>query len=61
MKIMDVVRETGLNRTAVTALYYEKAQRVDLDAVEKLCELFDCQVGDFFERVRSHASDDVGR
>ena len=51
MKIMDVVRETGLNRTAVTALYYERAQRVDLESVDKLCELFDCQVGDLFTRA----------
>jgi len=48
MKIMDVARETGLNRNTVTLLYKETAQRVDLDAIEKLCRLFHCQVGDLF-------------
>ena len=51
MKVMDVVRATDLNRNTVTLLYNEKAQRVDLDAVEKLCRLFECEVGDMFEIV----------
>lgn len=51
MKIMDVARETGLNRNTVTLLYNETAVRVDLHAVEKLCRLFDCKVGELFELV----------
>ena len=48
MKIADVARETGLNRNTVTLLYKETATRVDLDAVDKLCGLFECDVGDLF-------------
>lgn len=51
MKIMDVARQTGLNRSTVTRLYNETAQRVELDAVEKLCCLFDCEVGELFEHI----------
>jgi putative transcriptional regulator len=50
LRIADVARLTGLNRSTVTALYRETATRVDLPAVEKLCELFRCDVGDLFER-----------
>ncbi|MFK7853282.1 MAG: helix-turn-helix domain-containing protein, partial [Granulosicoccus sp.] len=50
LKIADVARETGLNRNMVTLLYKETATRVDLDAIEKLCELFDCEVGQLLER-----------
>jgi len=50
LKIADVARETGLHRNTVTLLYKETGSRVDLDAVDKLCELFDCGVGDLFER-----------
>lgn len=49
MKITDVSELTGLNRSTVTSLYKETAVRVDLDAIEKLCRLFDCQVGDLLE------------
>lgn len=52
MKIIDVARETGLHRNTVTLLYKESAKKVDLDAVERLCILFDCEVGDFLEIVR---------
>lgn len=50
MKIMDVARETGLNRNTVTLLYKETAKKVDLDTIDKLCEFFDCEVGDLFDR-----------
>lgn len=50
MKVMDVARETGLNRNTVTLLYKEKAQRVDFETVERLCDLFDCEVGELFEK-----------
>ncbi len=51
MKISDVATETGLHRNTVTLLYKETAQRVDLDAMDKLCKLFKCTVADLFEYV----------
>lgn len=51
MKIMDVARETGLHRNTVTLLYKETAQRIELDAIEKLCHLFECSVGDLLEVI----------
>ncbi len=51
MKIADVARETGLHRNTVTLLYKETATRVELDAIEKLCRLFNCQVSDLFEYI----------
>jgi putative transcriptional regulator len=50
--IADVARETGLHRHTITLLYDETAMRVDLEAVEKLCALFDVPVGElFFEHI----------
>lgn len=51
MKIADVARETGLHRNTITLLYKETATRVDLDAIDKLCRLFDCEVGELLEFV----------
>lgn len=51
LKIADVARLTGLNRNTVTLLYDERAVRVDLDAINKLCELFECAVEDLFEYI----------
>lgn len=49
LKIADVARQTGLNRNTITLLYKETAQKVDLDAIDKLCQLFECEVGDLLE------------
>jgi putative transcriptional regulator len=49
MKIIDVARATGLHRNTVTLLYQEKATRIDIEAIDKLCALFKCQVGELFE------------
>jgi putative transcriptional regulator len=50
LRISDVARETGLHRNTITLLYDETAARVDLDAIDKLCALFDVEVGELFER-----------
>ena len=52
MKIADVARETGLHRNTITLLYNETANRVDLEAIDKLCRLFKCGVGDLFEYLK---------
>lgn len=53
LKIIDVARETGLNRSTVTLLYNETVQRIELDAIDKLCDLFDCEVADLLERIEN--------
>jgi hypothetical protein len=42
LRIADVSRRTGLNRSTITALYKETTTRVDLPAIEQLCRLFNC-------------------
>lgn len=49
LKIIDVARDTGVNRGTITRLYHETANRVELEVIEVLCRYFDCQVGDLFE------------
>jgi len=51
MKIADVARETGLHRNTITLLYKETGTRVDLEAIDRLCKLFNCQVGELLEYV----------
>jgi len=56
MKISDVARETGLNRSTISALYREDMVRVDIDALEKLCALFGCKIGDLLEYMPDQSS-----
>ena len=57
LRISDVVRETGLNRSTITALYKETATRVELPAIDLLCRLLRCQVGELFEHLPEGAED----
>ena len=50
MRISDVMRETGLSRTTITLLYKETALKVDLDALDKLCNLFNCPLSELLEQ-----------
>lgn len=52
LNIQDVHEKTGLSRNTITNLYHEKATRIDYSTIEKLCDLFDCPVGDLLEKVK---------
>jgi putative transcriptional regulator len=51
LRISDVSRLTGLNRSTVSSLYKETATRLDVAAIDSLCNLFHCPVGELFEHV----------
>lgn len=46
--IEDVHRLTGLSRSTISSLYNNKATRIDFATAEKLCTLFECNIGDIF-------------
>ena len=56
LRIADVARSTGLNRSTVTALVQNRATRVELPHVEALCRLLGCGVGDLFEYIADDAA-----
>jgi len=49
LKISDVARDTGINRGTITRLYHETAVRIELEAMNTLCQYLGCQVGELFE------------
>lgn len=53
----DVAPETALNRNTITALYRENAVQIDLHALDSLCRLCRCQVGDLLAFVEPEADD----
>ena len=56
LKIADVARDTGINRGTLTRLYYETAERIELDVLDQLCEYFQIDINDLLERVGSEAA-----
>jgi putative transcriptional regulator len=52
VRIIDVSRATGISRNMLSKLYYDRAHRVDLADIAKLCDYLECSVADLFEIVR---------
>ncbi len=55
IKIADLSRDTGINRGTATRLYYETAERVEMNVINSLCEYFNCTVSDLLEYVPDEA------
>jgi putative transcriptional regulator len=45
-KISELSKETGISRTTLTDLYYEKSQGIQYRTLLNLCLKFNCQPGD---------------
>ena len=42
MTIQDLNDKTGLARNTISALYHDKARRIDYETINKLCEALEC-------------------
>ena len=50
----DVLAETGLSKTTLTRLANDRADRVYISTIDRLCHYFDCQPGDLFLYVKGN-------
>ena len=48
MRVADLIRGTGINKTTLHKLYNGELTRIDLDTIDRICEHLDIQVGDLF-------------
>ncbi|PLA73707.1 Cro/Cl family transcriptional regulator [Hydrogenovibrio sp. SC-1] len=46
LKVIDVARELGIHRNTIDLLYKGEAKRVDLEVLNKLCNLLQCTPND---------------
>lgn len=51
LKISDVSRDTGINRGTLTRLYYETAERIELEVLDQLCDYFGIDLPELLERA----------
>lgn len=50
LKISDVARDTSINRGTLTRLYYETAERIELEVLDQLCDYFKITLPELLER-----------
>lgn len=44
---------TGIRPATISKMYYEEIKRIEIDQIDKLCEVFDCAVEDLFEYMKN--------
>lgn len=47
--LAPISEATGISRTTLTALYYEKSKGVQFDTIEKVCKYLDIEIGELIE------------
>ena len=47
----DILEDTGISKSTLTRLANDRADRVALSTIERLCAYFVCQPGDLFTYV----------
>ncbi len=55
----DLARRTGIRANTINDLYHELAERVNLEHLDKICEVLGCDLSDLLEyKPRKHQVDD---
>lgn len=45
----DLARKTGIRANTINELYWELVERVNLEHIEKICNVLDCEIGDLLK------------
>jgi putative transcriptional regulator len=56
-KISEIARLTGLQPNTVSGIYNNRARRIDLDTIDTLCAVLNCQPGDLFDYLPGSPAD----
>ena len=46
LKVADLVRSTGINKSTLHKLYNDESVRIDFETIDKICNALDIEVGD---------------
>ena len=47
----DLARKTGIRRATINELYNELTDRVNLEHLDRICEVMDCGISDILEYI----------
>lgn len=51
IKMADLIRMSGVSKTTINVMYHDRAQRVDLDVMDRICKALDCDIPDLLSYV----------
>lgn len=59
LKVADLVRSTGINKSTLHKLYNDESVRIDFETIDKICIALDVEVGDLliFKKINNNQND----
>lgn len=54
--LSEISRATGISRNTLTAIYRNRSKYISFEVLDKLCNYFECEIGDFLVRTKSNAN-----
>lgn len=55
----ELARRTGIRAATINELYHELSVRVNLEQLDQICEVLDCNLSDILVRDTDHQRNDV--
>ncbi|WP_445345651.1 helix-turn-helix domain-containing protein [Acinetobacter bohemicus] len=60
MKVADLVRSTGINKSTLHKLYNDESVRIDFETIDKICLALDVEVGDLLVLKKNDKDQNIG-
>ena len=60
MKVVDLVRSTGINKSTLQKLYNDESVRIDFETIDKICLALDVEVGDLLVLKKNDKDQNIG-
>ena len=61
MKVADLVRSTGINKSTLHKLYNDESVRIDFETIDKICLALDVEVGDLLVLKKNDIDQNLGQ
>ncbi|MEQ1157840.1 helix-turn-helix domain-containing protein [Acinetobacter johnsonii] len=61
LKVADLVRSTGINKSTLHKLYNDESVRIDFETIDKICKALEVEVGDlliFKKNINNQSSEE---
>jgi len=55
----DLAKKTGIRPATINEMYHELVERVNLEYLDRICEVLDCEVGDLLEYIPNKSKNEV--
>lgn len=55
----ELSEATGIRPNSVSALWHGTTKRIEIEQIDKLCEVFNCQPNDLFEYIPNNTDENL--